>query len=158
MDTSYLIKDLQKIDTGDITSCWQWKLNEMGPVVLVSCMGDMFLLGKDKAVYWLQTDAGLLSKVADDISHFNQLLLDEDTIDEWFLPLLTEELIAAGKKLKENEVYSLKIMTTIGGTWKIENIDPVDMSVHFLFTGQINEQIKNLPDGTPVKIVFENFK
>jgi hypothetical protein len=37
----------------------------------------------------------------------------------------------------------------------VENIEPTDVSVHFAFTGQICEQIKNLPDGTKVNITVK---
>ncbi|MFH5972291.1 T6SS immunity protein Tdi1 domain-containing protein, partial [Clostridium perfringens] len=67
-----------------------------------------------------------------------------------------EKLITAGKTLKENEVYSYKKLPVIGGAYSIDNIDPTDMSVHFAFSGQICEQIKDLPDGTKVNIKYEN--
>ena len=71
----------------------------MNEVVLISSMGDIFLLGKDNAIYWLQTDVGALTKVADNLKIFEVLLKDEDNIDNWFLPLLVEKLVIAGKIL-----------------------------------------------------------
>ncbi len=124
----------------------------MNEVVLISSMGDIFLSGKDDAIYWLQTNDGTLSKVADNLKIFEVLLKDEDNIDNWFLPLLIEKLVVAGKILGENEVYSFKKLPVLGGDYSIENIDPTNMSVHFTFTGCICEQIKDLPDGTHVKI------
>ncbi|MBN9386313.1 MAG: DUF1851 domain-containing protein [Chitinophagaceae bacterium] len=144
--------DFQDIDLEDICSCWQWRLSTLKNLVLISKMGDMFLLGKDDGVYWLQTDSGELTKIAQSLDHFEQLLADEANIDNWFLPLLLEDLIVAGKVLKENEVYSYRKLPVIGGEYSIDNIDPVDVSVHFAFSGQICEQIQNLPDGTKVKI------
>lgn len=116
----------------------------------MSCLGDLFLIGPDDAVYWLQTDNGELSKVAEDFDQFKEFLSDEAKIDNWFLPLLIEKLMAAGKTLKENEVYSYLNHPAIGGEYTVENIKPTDISVHFAFTGQICEQIRGLPDGTRV--------
>ncbi len=115
-------------------------------------MGDLFLIGKEKDVYWLQTDCGDLTRVADNIQQFQSYLSDEEKFDTWFLPLLIEKLINAGKFLEENQVYSYLQIPVIGGEYSVDNIKPTDMSVHFAYSGQICEQIKDLPDGTKVKI------
>ena len=150
-----LSKEVDKIDLADICSAWQWLIEDAKSVILVSSIGDMFLLWKDNCIYWLQADSGLLTKVANSTSEFEELLSDEDKVDEWFLPLLVEKLINAGKILKDSEVYSCKVMAILGGEFSVENIDPVNISVHFAFTGQICEQIRNLPDGTKVNIRFK---
>jgi hypothetical protein len=80
---------------------------------------------------------------------------DEDKVDNWFLPLLVGQLISAGKPLKENKVYRFKILPVIGGKYSINNSQPTDMSIHFAFSGQICEQIKDLPDRTKVNIRFK---
>jgi hypothetical protein len=150
-----LTKDITNVDIEDILSCWQWLVADMKAVAVMSRLGDLFLVGKDDSIYWLQTDNGGLTKVADDLQQFEQYLNDEDKVDNWFLPLLVEKLIKAGKTLKENEVYSYKKSPVIGGEYSEDNIEATDMSVHFTFTGEICQQIKDLPDGTKVNIKFE---
>ena len=150
-----LIRDISKIDTEDICSAWQWLLMNQKSVILVSSIGDIFLLGTDDSVYWLQTDGGILTKVADNVTQFESFLSEKDKIDNWFLPLLIDKLINAGKTLKESEVYSFKIMCILGGDYSVENIEPTDISVHFALTGQISYQISDLPDGTKVNIKIE---
>ena len=150
-----LVINSQDIDLEDIYSCWQWRLQGPKGLVLISKLGDiMFLVGMDDCIYWLQTDSGDLTKVADNREHFEQLLQEDENLDQWFLPALLDKLHIAGKSLGKNQVYSYKKMPVIGGEYSIENMDPVDISVHFAFSGQICEQIQNLPDGTKVKITF----
>ncbi|CAN5758870.1 hypothetical protein BH10BAC3_BH10BAC3_21840 [soil metagenome] len=60
----------------------------------MSCLRDLFFVGKDERVYWLQTDACGLTKVADDLQQFEHFLNDENKVDNWFLPLLVEKLIS----------------------------------------------------------------
>jgi hypothetical protein len=150
-----LTKDTAKIDFDDILSCWKWRLTDMQAVLTVSNLGDIFLLGNDGAVYWLQTDTGKLTKVAETLKQYQRFLSDEEKIDEWFLPLLVEKLLAAGKTLKDNEVYSHKTPPFLGGDYSLNNIEPTDISVHFALSGQIYEQVKDLPDGTKVNIKYE---
>ncbi len=150
-----LAKDITNVDIDDIFSCWQWHLGEMKSLLTISLLGDLFLLGNDEAVYWLQTDTGVLTKIAGDLEQYHEFLTDEDKIDHWFLPLLIEKLLNSEKTLKENEVYSFKKLPAIGGDYSVDNMEPTDMSVHFAFSGQICEQIKDLPDGTKVNIKYE---
>ena len=151
-----LTKDLTKVNIDDILSCWQWKVSDLKGVAAISILGDIFLVGSDNCVYWLETSWGDLTKVADTQEQYEQLLADEETIDTWFLPSFVEELLAAGKTVKENEVYSFKQLPVIGGEFSIDNSEPTDMSVHFAFSGQICEQIQDLPNGTKVNIAFEH--
>jgi len=116
----------------------------------------MFFLGKDEGIYWLAIDSGgILTKIAKSLQEFEELLNIYDNIDNWFLPVLVEQLNKSAICLNKNEVYSYKKLPVIGGEYKIDNIEPTDISVHFELTGQICEQIKNLPDGTKVKIVVK---
>ena len=121
-------------------------------IVMISNLGDLFLENMIGEIYWLTADGGDLQKVADTTIHFDEQLQDDTFIDNWFLPALVEKFLAAGLELKENEVYSPKKLTVLGGTYDPDNFWPTDMSVHFQFTGVISEQIKDLPDGTPVRI------
>lgn len=145
-------KNLANIDTTDLLSRWEWCTGDITSIVLVTLLGDAFLLGDDGEVYWLQTDSGDLTEVADSMEEFNEMLDDEETFEEWFLTPVLEELLDAGKTLKENEVYSYKVLPVLGGDYTVDNIEPVDIRVHFDTTGKICEQIQDLPDGTEVDI------
>ena len=109
-----------------------------------------FCARQDGGVYWLATDHGSLTKIADDVKSFEELLNNDDNIDNWFLPSLIEELAIAGQFLEQDQVYSFKKLPVLGGAYAVDNIEPIDISVHFALTGQICEKIKNLPDGTKV--------
>lgn len=151
-----LTKDIKNVDLDDILSSWRWKLNDLKGVATISVLGDIFLLGNDDAVYWLQTDTGDLTKVADNLEQYEQFLSDEEKVVNWFLPFLVKDLLVAGKTLKDNEVYSYKKLPMIGGEYSVDNIESIDISVHFAISGQICEQIQNLPDGTKVRIKVKN--
>jgi hypothetical protein len=155
MTSNQLIKDITKIHEEDILSSWRWKLKSDIKIIMISIFGDLFLEDENGCIYWLITDGGGLNKIANDRNEFEILLNKEENIDNWFLPALVEKLELAGLELRENEVFSPKKMAVLGGTYNVDNFLPTDMGVHFAFTGQICEQIKDLPDGTKVNIKFE---
>ena len=150
-----LTKDINSVDIDDILSCWHWIIGDMKEVHTISCLGDIFFIGKDNGIYWLQCDCGELIKIADSSDEFQELLHEEENYDEWLLPQLVEELISEGKILQNNQVYSYKVMPIIGGEVSTENIEPTDISIHFAFCGQICEQVKDLPEGAKINIVLK---
>ena len=158
VDYNQFIKDITKIDLDDICSDWQWLLNNEYSPIMVSLSGDMFLIGKNIAIFWLDTGKGQLKKIADTIDEFKSALEDLDNIDEWLLASTVLDLIETKITLKENEVYSYKKMPILKGDYSLENFEPTDISVHFSMTGQISKQVINLPEGTRInKIVINPF-
>ena len=144
------IKDISKIDVSDICTDWQWLIDNQKEVILVSAIGDMFLLGNDNSIYWLETGTGNLTFVAENIDEFQTFLANEEMVDNWFLPELIEQLIAHGITLNENQVYSFKTPPILGGEYSLDNFEATDISVHFSISGQINEQIWDARDGTKI--------
>lgn len=153
MELNKLIKDLKNVNIDDICSSWKWLLRDQYQVFLVSVLGDLFLLGKDDAIYWLQSDIGSLKAISVSKDEFEKFLEDDSKVDEWFLPLFVNNLIDAGITLNENEVYSPIIPAVLGGKYTTDNYKATYISVHFSFCSQINEQIKGLPDGTSINVV-----
>jgi hypothetical protein len=151
-----LTKDISSVDLDGILSCWRWCIADIQAVITISALGDIFFIGKDGAVYWLQTDSGEFTKTAENMQEFQEFLKDEQKVDNWFLPSLIDQLLTAGKTLNENEVYSFKKLPVIGGEYSVDNLEPTDMTIHFTISGQICEQIKNWPDGTKVRIKVKN--
>jgi len=153
-----IIKDITKIDLHEICSDWQWLLKNQYSPIMVPFSGDLFLVDKTAAVFWLDTGKGQLQQVSDNIEEFKSALEDLDNIDEWLLASTVLDLIETGMTLKENEVYSYKTMPILNGDYSLENFEATDISVHFSMTGQICRQVINLPEGTRIdKVVIDPF-
>lgn len=156
IDIGQLTKDISTIDQEDILSSWLWLLPDIKDILMITCMGDLFLEAKDGTILFLQYDGGELEIVAENKNELKLFLEDDVRVDNWFLPLLVAKLVAAGKYLKTDEVYSLKKYGVLGGDYVVRNIEPTNISVHFSLAGQISRQIWDLPDGTTVNTVVVN--
>lgn len=122
----------------------------------MTIFGDLFFIGKNGEINWLDTSCGKLTKVANDLDDFKVQLKIADNFNNWFLGWLHQDIENSKVKLKENEVYSFKQPPILGGDYSFANIEPIDISVHFHLAGQICEKTKDLPDGTKVNIITEN--
>lgn len=150
--TNY-IKDKSNINIESVLSDWNWILPKQLEVLYVTLFGDIFFTDSEGGVNWLDTGSFNLSKVAESLEKFHQLLQDEKNFNTWLLPRLCEELVTSGQKLEQEQVYSFKQMPALGGDYVVDNIKPTDIYVHFTISGQIGEQLKDIPDGTQI-----NFK
>lgn len=138
------------IDFDDLLSAWRWLVDVHFQPVLVSAMGDLFLRHEDGSIYWLDTAGGMLTEVASSADDFKQLMVQVDNADQWFVPQLIGDLKSTGLNLGPNQCYSFKVPPPLGGEFELTNIEVCDISVHFNILGQIHEQIKDLPEGTPI--------
>ena len=144
----------QKDISDRLTENWTWLIGTDKKVIMISAIGDMFLMADNKSIYWLDVGLGKVEQIATDIEEFKTKLKNVEKVNDWFMIDLTTEL-RSDKKLKDGQLYSYKKLPVIGGDYSVDNFEPADMEVHFSFTGQIHQQIKDLPDGTRIdKIKF----
>jgi hypothetical protein len=71
-------------------------------------------------------------------------------VDEWFIPQLVGDILALGITRASHECFGFKKPPVLGGEYDPSNFEPTDISVHFSVLGQLHEQVKDLPEGTPI--------
>lgn len=148
-----LIINFQSEISDRLTEDWTWLLGTNKKVILVTAIGDMFLTSDNGNIFWLDVGQGKLEMVANDKREFEERLTDIEQINEWFMIDLTTQLRLSDKKLKDGQIYSYKKLPIIGGKYSVDNFEPTDIEVHFSISGQIHNQIKDLPDGTKINEV-----
>jgi hypothetical protein len=154
MEFKDLIKDKSKLDLTDIRESWEWLISSQKDILIVTIFGDLFLIGDNGEINWLETGIGNLTTIANNIEDFKIQLQNTNNFNNWFLNWLHDDIKNSGIKLCDNQVFSFKKPPILGGDYTFDNIEPTDISVHFHFLGQICKQIKDLPEGTQMN----NFK
>ena len=115
-------------------------------------LGDAFLKSESGNVYWLETGTGDLTRVADSVDSFRDLL-KTDLAEDWFLPTLVKALHAAGKIPGPGCCYSFVILPIFKeGKYEVNNLNPISAKEHFSITGMMHKEIHSLPDGATVEI------
>jgi hypothetical protein len=135
-----------------LANSWSWLLSEPFVPVLFSTLGDVFFEPDSGGVWWLNTGTAEVTRVADSVPQFQELLGTE-IVDEWFMPSLIEQLHAAGKVPGPGECYTYVTLPIFAeGKYDVENLNPVPAHEHFALTGQILCEIKSLPSGSKVQL------
>lgn len=145
----YLI-DQAGYDWSKVLADWHWILPSGFTIWLINRYGDLFIVLDDGAVHMLEVGGGNLSKVADNRNHFAELIDHTDNSNDWLMIPLVDKCVDAGLHLSAGQIYSYKVPPILGGDYTVDNTEVTDIEVHFSVLGQIQNKVKDLPDGTKV--------
>ncbi len=149
----YLLEH-SEVDWAAVLAPWRFLLPSNLTVWLVNRFGDLFIVLDDHSVRMLDVGGGTLERVADSRDHFYDLLDLDDNANQWLMIPLVDKLVGAGKCLKPGYCYGYLISPVLGGDYTVANTTVIPIHEHYGLNASLHEQIKDLPDGTPVKLEF----
>ncbi len=159
MTLNDLTVNFEHLKSDEVLSDWRWLIGSSKNPVLLSASGDAFIQDiNDGTVYCLDTAVAEIHKVANSIDEFQQLLSDKEFVVNYFAVKMVGDLIKSNINLQNGQIYTFITPPVLGGEYTLENVEVTDIEIHFSLLGQIHNQIRNLPDGTPIseiKIVSE---
>jgi Domain of unknown function (DUF1851) len=144
------------VDFNALLADWRWLVDESYQPLVISAFGDLFLEGKDRSMFWLDTGMGTMIKVAGSPEEFKSLMVIPEKTGEWFMLPLVIDLKVSGMNLGPGQCYSWKVPPVLSGTTEVSNVEISDLHVHFSILGQINRQVKDLPPGTSIRDIKIN--
>jgi hypothetical protein len=150
MTWNELVVDRATIETEGLLDTWRWLVDASCQVILIGALGDLFVQNAIGQVFWLDAGWGQLTPVAKTADEFQQLLLQPENLDQWFVPQLVGDLLTSGKQLKPGECFGYQVPPVLGGAIAPENFEPIDVRVYFDLLGQIQQQVQALPDGKAI--------
>ena len=128
---------------------WSW-LDLAGKTPqFASLFGDLFLESPE-GWWYLDTIGGDLKQVWETGAEVQAALNTPEGQDTYLLLGLATEAERRGVSLAENEVYSLTPPPVLGGELDAANVSALDFVVAVDLAGQIHDQVRNLPPGTPI--------
>lgn len=153
-----LTVNFNHLNREELLSEWRWLIGPTKQPILLAAIGDAYLQdAEDGTIHLLDVGGGAVEQIADSVDEFQALLGDSEFVTDSFVPGTIVQLRNAGKTLEAGQIYSYVQPPVLGGAYSIENLTPTDISVHYSVLGQIHEQVKDLPEGTPIsEIRIEN--
>jgi hypothetical protein len=139
----------------DLFEDWRWLVGTSAQPILITSLGDAFFQENSEKVFWLDVGRSKYSQVAESQKDFEQKMKINENITEWFMPNLVAALITQLGTLKPHSCYSFLRLPVLGGDYLEKNFAQADIEVHFSLTGQICRQIKDLPEGSKIKLKLE---
>ena len=153
--TDYLIPHAG-IDWNGALEAWSWLLPQGDLTLwLVNRCGDLFLVYGDETVHMLDMGRGTLTQVAADRDDFALKMGDPRHASDWLLIPLINQIVAAGIVLAEGQCYGYRKLPILGGSYTVDNFAPISVADFIGGCGTLHLQLKDLPDGTEVRITPE---
>jgi hypothetical protein len=133
--------------TGALES-WHWlDLNHRTPR-FSSLFGDVFFEAGDGG-WFLDSLEGSLSREWDDREHMQAALSTAEGQDRYLLAGLAHAAHERGIALSRDQVYDFTTPPILGGEIVVDNVSAMDFVVSLNIAGQLHDQIRGLPPGTP---------
>jgi hypothetical protein len=150
---SHLLADVDLQDVVNALSERSWLLDEAWCPLLVSAAGDVFVTAPTGSVARLDTGPGTLEHVAETHELFEAALGHQDTVADWFLEPVVDELVSQGKSLVRGQCYGFTILPIFEqGSYDASNRFCITATEHIRFTGSMHRQLKDMQDGETVRI------
>lgn len=130
---------------------WSWLggLATQSPV-LANAFGDVFLQGEDGSFSFLDTIGGKLEHLWPDAAALQSTINTSEAQDEYLMAGLVNAAAEAGLAPGPDQVLSFKTAPILGGELAPSNLELTDFVVAVNLAGQIHEQVRSLPPGTPI--------
>jgi hypothetical protein len=136
-----------------INEAWSWIGLVASSIVAINDFGGVIALSADGDYWRIDPDIPRCERIAGDEIEFERIWHDEEFQFDWqMLPLVRIAAATAGP-LTADRCYCLKVPSVLGGSYAADNIATNSRLELIGFAGDLAHQIKDMPDGTQVKLV-----
>ncbi len=130
---------------------WGWIGLDGKVPVFASPFGDVFLESAE-GIWWLDTLQGELTCPWEDPAALEADLRTEEGQNQFLLAWLAMAAEGRGLVPAADQVYGFVVPPVLSGELEVENVEVIDFVVSLGIAGQIHEQVRDLPPGTPITI------
>jgi hypothetical protein len=131
---------------------WAWLGEELSALTprLATAFGDVFLEGPNGGFWFLDTVEGSLTRLWSSGAELQAALNTPDGQDRYLMVGLVDAAAQAGLTPTPNQTLGFKVPPVLGGAFDTENVELIDFVVSLAISGQIHQQVTDLPPGTPI--------
>jgi hypothetical protein len=149
-ELAYLFIDVPASDVSRSLDSWKWLPLKGLEAVAVSAFGEVFLRDPAGVIHQIDTIEGRLSRVADSLPALTAMLQEPEARDRLLLGGLVMAARQRGLQLAAGECYDFRLPPVLGGQMGVDDMTKLSFVVKLDLAGQLHEQIKDLPPGTPI--------
>ena len=128
---------------------WDWADVQGKQPVFTSPFGDVFFRAAD-GFWFLDLLEGKLTRPWQDADALKADLNTPEGQDRYLLGALALAAERQGISVTASQVLGFKAPPILGGAISVENVETIDFVVSLHIAGQLHQQVRALPPGTPI--------
>lgn len=140
---NYMLRNISSYDWGKLLAPWVGPLPGDGSIITASVIGDLFVRGPDRRIYWLEAPAARVTVVARHNIEFDNRMGFEHPA--FFKTPLIDQLIRAERFLQNGQIYGLMKPPAEGGRYHPDNVGITDVVGAFTYWGSLFNAAANAP-------------
>jgi hypothetical protein len=137
----------------DIRAGWGWRGIRPVGVVAVNNFGNLIVkddTGRSWRICPEECDCYVIAETDDALDILNK---DQEFLKDWFMSALVDHALLSLGAPPAGRCYCLKIPAVLGGAYEPSNFGTITLSELMQASGDIAQQIHDLPDGAQVRLI-----
>ncbi|ABZ75138.1 hypothetical protein Shal_0563 [Shewanella halifaxensis HAW-EB4] len=135
-----------------VKESWGWVGIDPIEIVGQNDFGNL-MIEDSKGQYWrLCPEDVYCELVAKNREDLDRLSTDQEFLEDWYMQALVEQANQHLGPLSEGDKYCLVTPSVLGGEYAISNIKTAPLIELVRFSGDLANQIKDLPDGAQIQL------
>ena len=135
----------------EVKDNWGWVGINPTEVVAENDFGNLILKDAGDKFWRLCPEDIYCEVVAESIDEYNKLITDPEFINDWNMTVMVDEAMEMLGPLKKGYKFYLVIPGVLNGEYSGTNIQTAPFVEIIRLSGELGNQIKDLPDGAEVK-------
>lgn len=136
----------------EVRDAWGWAGIDPQEVVGENDFGNLIIKDTD-GKYWRMCPEDVYCKVvAENRDELDKLSQDQDFLEDWYMAALVNQAQESVGTLTDGRKYCLVIPGLLGGAYDSSNIKSAPLVELIRFSGDIAQQIRDLPDGAQIEL------
>lgn len=137
-----------------IRKAWGWIGLGPAEVLAENSFGNLIVRATDGAYWRICPEELSCKKIAGNAEQFAALTRKDEFLTDWEMARLVEQARQKLGPLAAGRCYCLKVPAVLGGSYAADNVGTISRSELISFSGDLAEQIRDVPDGSHIKIKF----
>ncbi|MEM6504452.1 MAG: T6SS immunity protein Tdi1 domain-containing protein [Planctomycetota bacterium] len=139
---------------GTIREAWGWCGLEPVEVEHQNAFGNLIVRDANAAFWRICPEELSAEQICCNEGELTELMKSDQFIEDWAMDAMVREARRVHGDLSEGRVYCLKAPAVLGGAYEADNYGTILLSELISFSGDVAQQIKDLPEGAQIELDF----
>jgi hypothetical protein len=135
-----------------IRKAWSWIGLDPAAVVASNAFGNVIVRATDGAFWRIRPEDLACEVIARSEREYEEVAGDEEFVVDWEMSALVHLAREKLGPLEPGHCYCLKMPGVLGGAYDSDNLATISRLEAIAFSGDLAEQIKDLPDGARIEL------